>query len=59
MTPAQWATVWARFAERARLHLASLDPRTDWLPILRWHGRWLRALRRAQDAAMRAATEKV
>lgn len=59
MTPAQWATVWARSAERARLHLASLDPATDWLPILRWHGRWLRSLRRAQEAAMRAALEGV
>lgn len=51
-----WATVWARFAERARLHLGSLDSRTDWEAILRWYCRWLRALERTAEAVERADT---
>lgn len=38
-----WALLWHQMSEHARLHLGSLDPRTDRLAILRWHSRWIRS----------------
>ncbi len=38
-----WALLWHQMACHSRQHLASLDPRTDRLAILRWHSRWIRS----------------
>ena len=46
---AYWAA-WSTFAHNARVHLTTLDPRTDWLAIARWLSRWRRATDRANEA---------
>lgn len=48
-----WALLWHRMAEKAVAHCASLDPRTDRLAVVRWHGRWLRARARKAEALRR------
>lgn len=61
----QWLAAWTRMADRAREHLATLDPRTDRLAILRWQDRWRRALDHAADSmhslvvACMAQTERI
>ena len=50
-----WALLWHHMAEKSRIHLGSLDPRTDRLAILRWHSRWVRARARHLDAMDRFA----
>lgn len=50
----RWGLTWRRFADKAADHLASLDHRTDKVPILRWWCRWRSALRRAELAELRA-----
>lgn len=50
-----WARAWHAMAQKAVEHCASLDPRTDRLAILRWHGRWLRSRRKYQEALARFA----
>ena len=50
-----WARAWYGMAAKSMDHLASLDPRTDKLAILRWHGRWLRSRRKYHAALERFA----
>jgi hypothetical protein len=49
----RWVVLWSRMEDRAMEHCASLDPRTDQLAIIRWHGRWLRSRAKARAAVVR------
>ena len=48
-----WVVLWRRMESKAIQHCASLDPRTDRLAIVRWHGRWLRSRGKAREAVVR------